>query len=47
MVPTDLRYSKEHEWVQVEEGVCTVGITHFAQDELGFQEVFSAANCGA
>jgi len=35
MYPQEYRYSKEHEWVQTEEGVCTVGITHFAQDELG------------
>jgi len=35
MYSKDYRYSKEHEWVQVEEDVCTVGITHFAQDELG------------
>ena len=35
MVPTDRRYSKEHEWIQVEDDVATVGITHFAQDQLG------------
>jgi glycine cleavage system H lipoate-binding protein len=35
MYPQEYRYSKEHEWVQTEEDVCTVGITHFAQDELG------------
>jgi len=35
MYPTDRRYSKEHEWVLVEEGVATVGITDFAQDQLG------------
>jgi glycine cleavage system H protein len=34
-VPDDLRYSKEHEWVRVEGDVATVGITHFAQDQLG------------
>ena len=34
-VPTDLRYSKEHEWVRVEGDVATMGITHFAQDQLG------------
>ena len=33
--PSDLRYSKEHEWVRVEEGVGTVGITDYAQDQLG------------
>ncbi|MFP3323851.1 glycine cleavage system protein GcvH [Planococcus sp. SIMBA_160] len=33
--PQELRYSKEHEWVKVEDGKATIGITHFAQDELG------------
>ncbi|HEY0262482.1 MAG TPA: glycine cleavage system protein GcvH [Chitinophagales bacterium] len=33
--PTDLRYSKEHEWVRVEGNTATVGITDFAQKELG------------
>lgn len=33
--PKDLRYSKEHEWIKVEEGKVRVGITHFAQSELG------------
>ena len=34
-IPADLRYSKEHEWVRVEDGVGTVGITDYAQDQLG------------
>lgn len=34
-IPNDLRYTKEHEWVHVEEGVAVVGITDFAQSELG------------
>jgi len=33
--PEDLKYSKEHEWVLVEGGVATVGITDYAQDQLG------------
>jgi glycine cleavage system H protein len=33
--PQDLRYSKEHEWVKIEDGKARIGITHFAQDELG------------
>jgi glycine cleavage system H protein len=33
--PPDLRYSKEHEWVRVEDGVGTIGITDYAQDQLG------------
>jgi glycine cleavage system H protein len=35
MVPKDLKYSEEHEWVQVEEDLATVGITDYAQTELG------------
>jgi glycine cleavage system H protein len=34
-VPEDLRYSKEHEWVRVDGDVATIGITQFAQDQLG------------
>ena len=34
-IPQDLRYSKDHEWVRVEGDVATVGITDFAQSELG------------
>ncbi len=33
--PTDCVYTKEHEWVRVQEGVATVGITDYAQKELG------------
>ena len=33
--PVDLRYSKEHEWVRVEDSRATIGITSFAADELG------------
>ena len=33
--PANLRYSEEHEWVAVESGVATIGITDFAQEELG------------
>ncbi|HEY4001148.1 MAG TPA: glycine cleavage system protein GcvH [Candidatus Xenobia bacterium] len=35
MIPEDLRYSEEHEWVRVEGDVATIGITDFAQDQLG------------
>ena len=35
MVPTDLRYTKDHEWVRVEDDVATVGITSYAADQLG------------
>jgi glycine cleavage system H protein len=34
-VPGDLQYTKSHEWVRVEDGVATIGITDHAQDELG------------
>ena len=34
-VPNDLRYSKEHEWVRADGDVATIGITHFAQEQLG------------
>ena len=35
VIPPDLRYTNEHEWVRVENGVGTVGITDYAQDQLG------------
>ena len=34
-VPADLRYSKEHEWVRLDGDTATIGITHFAQEQLG------------
>jgi glycine cleavage system H protein len=33
--PDDLKYTPEHEWVRVEDDTAVVGITHFAQDQLG------------
>jgi glycine cleavage system H protein len=33
--PDTYKYSAEHEWISVDDGVGTVGITHHAQDELG------------
>ena len=35
MYPSDLKYDKEHEWVRVEGDVATIGISHFAQHQLG------------
>ena len=35
MIPKDLRYHKEHEWVRVSGTQATMGISHFAQDALG------------
>ena len=34
-VPTDLKYTKDHEWVKIDGAIVTVGITDFAQGELG------------
>ena len=34
-IPTNLRYTKDHEWVAVDDDIATVGITDFAQGELG------------
>jgi glycine cleavage system H protein len=34
-IPTDLKYSREHEWVRVEGNLVTIGITDYAQEELG------------
>jgi glycine cleavage system H protein len=34
-IPAGLRYSKEHEWVAIEEEVATIGITDYAQEQLG------------
>ena len=35
MYPQELLYTKEHEWIRVDEGVGTIGITDYAQKELG------------
>ncbi len=35
MYPESYLYSEEHEWLHVDEDVCTLGITKFAQEELG------------
>jgi glycine cleavage system H protein len=34
-IPTDLKYLKSHEWLSLEGDIATVGITDFAQDQLG------------
>ncbi len=34
-IPSDLRYSTDHEWVRVDGDIVTIGITEFAQDALG------------
>jgi len=33
--PSELRYTKEHEWIRIEGNIATIGITDFAQGELG------------
>ena len=33
--PDDLKYTKQHEWVRVEKNIATIGITDFAQNQLG------------
>ena len=33
--PTDLKYSKEHEWLRVDGNIATIGVTDFAQEQLG------------
>ncbi|MCV6630305.1 MAG: glycine cleavage system protein GcvH [Flavobacteriaceae bacterium] len=34
-IPAELKYTKDHEWIKIEGDVATVGITDFAQGELG------------
>tara|TARA_B100000749_G_C18361283_1_gene437647 strand:- start:661 stop:1038 length:378 start_codon:yes stop_codon:yes gene_type:complete len=34
-IPQDLVYTKEHEWIRVDDNILTIGITDFAQGELG------------
>ena len=34
-VPNELKYTKDHEWISIEDDVATIGITEFAQGELG------------
>lgn len=35
MIPDDLLYARTHEWARVEDGEAAIGITHFAQEQLG------------
>lgn len=34
-IPAELKYTKDHEWVKIEDGIATIGITDFAQGEHG------------
>ena len=35
LFPTEMKYSKDHEWMKMEDGVAVIGISDFAQDALG------------
>ncbi|HHI02751.1 MAG: glycine cleavage system protein GcvH [Candidatus Zixiibacteriota bacterium] len=46
-IPTDLKYTKEHEWIKIDGNLAVVGITDYAQGELGdivFVELPSAGD---
>lgn len=34
-IPSELKYTKEHEWIKIDGDIATVGITDYAQSELG------------
>jgi len=34
-IPAELKYTKDHEWIRIEGNTVTIGITDFAQGELG------------
>lgn len=34
-LPSDIKYTKEHEWIKIDGNVATIGVTDFAQSELG------------
>ena len=34
-LPSDIKYTKEHEWTRIEGSIATIGVTDFAQSELG------------
>ena len=35
-IPENLKYTKDHEWVKIEGNIATIGVTDFAQSELGY-----------
>jgi glycine cleavage system H protein len=35
VIPEELKYTESHEWLRIENGTATMGITHFAQEQLG------------
>ena len=34
-IPEELKYTKDHEWILIKDGIATIGVTDFAQNELG------------
>lgn len=34
-IPTELKYTKDHDWIKIEDSQATIGITDYAQDQLG------------
>ncbi|MEM8861626.1 MAG: glycine cleavage system protein GcvH [Chloroflexota bacterium] len=45
-IPADLKYTKEDEWIAVEDGVATIGITDYAQDSLADVVYFELPEVG-
>lgn len=46
-IPEGIHYTREHEWVRVEDGIATVGITDYAQNSLGDLVFVELPNVGA
>ena len=46
-IPEHLRYTDDHEWVEVEDGIATIGITDYAQGELGDIVYVETPNLGS
>ena len=46
MIPEDLKYTKEHEWVKVDGDTALIGITDYAQSELGYIVFVEMPNVG-
>ena len=34
-IPSELKYTKDHEWIKIDGDIITIGVTDFAQSELG------------
>jgi glycine cleavage system H protein len=47
LIPDDLKYTREHEWVRIGDGRVRIGITHYAQDALGDVVFVSLPELGA